>query len=188
MRDMDLLPALIRNYNDKLAGLVEDGHPDSSIVLDSSSGIAGAVSVEMLSGYESDVQLCFVARDHVYCIVAHPDCLVTDFLASSALNTYVQRRSLIRQALFVVVAGAAKDAASIIGVWHGDDLEDALAFGSTRSLVRLSGTIAIPEIRRICGHSEAGQLCAAVMTFSQYPDAPPPCPNPSGLTGHTFVW
>jgi hypothetical protein len=76
MRDMDLLPALIRNYNDKLAGLVEDGHPDSGIVLDSSSGIAGAVSVEMLSGYESDVQLCFVARDHVYCIVAHPDCLV----------------------------------------------------------------------------------------------------------------
>ena len=84
---------------------------------------------------------------------------------------------------------------SIIGVWTGDDLIDALVHGATREAsaalpgdIQLPGRIVKQDITRHCRHAENGHACATVLVVPEKPDPMPLCPAQGGITAHTFAW
>lgn len=84
---------------------------------------------------------------------------------------------------------------SVIGVWQGDDLIDALVHGVTRDAsaplpgdIQLPGRIAKQDITRHCRHTEDGRACATVLVVPEKPDPMPPCPTQTGISTHNFAW
>jgi hypothetical protein len=84
---------------------------------------------------------------------------------------------------------------SVIGVWHGDDLIDALVHGVIRDAsaalpgdIQLPGRITKQDITRHCRHTEDRRACATVLVVPEKPDPMPPCPAQTGITAHMFAW
>jgi hypothetical protein len=82
------------------------------------------------------------------------------------------------------------DAGTVVGVWAGEDLADAVMLGPPRFTtdVRLPGEIRIPEVRRRCRYAEAGTTCHSVLSVPEKPEVMPECGNPRQLTAHRFAW
>jgi hypothetical protein len=103
----------------------------------------------------------------------------SDALADAPIDTIV-----------VVTSGP-----SVIGVWAGDDLIDALVHGATRDAssalpgdIQLPGRILKQDITRHCRYAENGCACATVLVVPEKPDPMPPCPAQTGISTHTFAW
>jgi hypothetical protein len=84
---------------------------------------------------------------------------------------------------------------SVIGVWAGDDLIDALVHGATREAgnvlpgdIQLPGRIVKHDITRHCRHAENGCACTTVLVVPEKPDPMPLCPAQTGISTHTFAW
>ncbi len=84
---------------------------------------------------------------------------------------------------------------SVIGVWAGDDMIDAIAHGALRGAVaalpgdvQLPGRIAKLDITRRCRYVEHGHPCATVLVVPEKPDPMPPCPAQAGIGAHVFAW
>jgi hypothetical protein len=103
----------------------------------------------------------------------------SDVLAAAPIDTAV-----------VVTSGP-----SVVGVWSGDDLVNALLLGVTRDAgaalpgdIQLPGRISKKDITRHCRHTEGGHACATVLVVPEKPDPMPPCPAQAGVAAHTFAW
>jgi hypothetical protein len=84
---------------------------------------------------------------------------------------------------------------SVIGVWAGDDLIDALVHGASREAgsvlpgdIQLPGRIVKQDITRHCRYTENGCACGTVLVVPQKPDPMPLCPAQTGISPHTFAW
>jgi len=82
------------------------------------------------------------------------------------------------------------DAGTVVGVWAGEDLVDAVMLGTPRFTtdVRLPGEVRIPEVRRRCRYADEGTTCQNVLSVPEKPEVMPECGNPHQLTAHRFVW
>jgi hypothetical protein len=78
----------------------------------------------------------------------------------------------------------------VVGLWAGEDLDDALMLGPARLAgdTRLAGTIQIPLVSRRCRFEEGGVPCGGRLSVPEKPESMPPCRNPAPLTAHNFVW
>jgi len=81
------------------------------------------------------------------------------------------------------------DAGTIVGVWGGPSLANAVAQRPARvpGSVR-PGTSAIPVIVRSCTFTEGGTICASSSSFPSKPFPMPACPNARHLSAHDFNW
>jgi len=82
------------------------------------------------------------------------------------------------------------DAGTVVGVWGGPSLANAVAqgpAGGVRGSV-LPGTPMSPVIVRSCTFTEGGTICASWSSFPGKPSAMPACPNARHLSAHDFHW
>lgn len=117
-------------------------------------------------------------------VVADAAVQIIDALGSEAL------RRVDGHTVVVVTRGA-----SIVGVWSGEDLVDAVMQGGTRAAgeslpgdIQLPGLITVKPINRHCRHTDHGRSCATVLVVPEKPEEMPQCPVQAGISPHTFVW
>ena len=82
------------------------------------------------------------------------------------------------------------DAGTVVGVWGGPSLANAVAQGPARGVPGsvLPGTPASPVIVRSCAFTEGGTICASSSSFPGKPNPMPACPNARHLSAHDFHW
>ena len=82
------------------------------------------------------------------------------------------------------------DAGTVVGVWGGPSLANAVAQGPARGVRGsvLPGTPMSPVIVRSCTFTEGGTICASWSSFPGKPSAMPACPNARHLSAHDFHW
>ena len=82
------------------------------------------------------------------------------------------------------------DAGTVVGVWGGPSLANAVVKGPARGVPGsvLPGAPAIPVIVRSCTFTEGGTLCASPSSFPGKPSPMPACPNARHLSAHDFHW
>lgn len=116
-------------------------------------------------------------------VVAHADSSVVNGISSWAFEWAAWE---LDDDVVVVV----RDDTEVLGVWHGPDLDEVLEIGTTRSGIdtSLPGDVHIPELVGRCRYAADGVDCGATMTFQEYPEPAPDCPNPNALADHPFLW
>ena len=82
------------------------------------------------------------------------------------------------------------DAGTVVGVWGGPSLANAVAQGPARGVRGsvLPGTPMSPVIVRSCTFTEGGTICASWSSFPGKPSPMPACPNARHLSAHDFHW
>jgi hypothetical protein len=182
-RDMALSGAAAISVEQSGAGEGRDVDAPWVILIDPSGGVAAVVTREEASTHSWDALLRPPLWSRRVVVVAHPDSSVVNGISSWAFE---QAGWELDRDVVVVV----RDETKVWGVWHGPDLEEVLEIGTTRSDIDtvLPGDVHIPELVRQCGYAAGGVDCGATMTFQEYPDPAPQCPNPRGLADHQFLW
>lgn len=164
--DRDIKPARAATAG---AILPDDEH--WTVVLDEHGRPAGAIAPHGAA----------IAEDLVIADAAVP---IGDALDSEAL------RRADGDTVVVVTTGA-----SVVGVWSGEDLVDALMSGSPRapsesfpSDIQLPGHPRKKDITRRCRHTDHGIGCATILVVPEKPEEMPQCPPQTGVGSHTFEW
>ena len=82
------------------------------------------------------------------------------------------------------------DGGTVVGVWGGPSLANAVVRGPARGVPRsvLPETPTIPVIVRSCTFTEGGAICASSSSFPGKPFPMPACPNARHLSAHDFTW
>jgi hypothetical protein len=168
--DRDIAPAVVAS-----AGTVMPDAARWTVVLDADAQPTVAIAPGGAA----------VAVDLVVADAATP---VAVALGSEAL-TYAAASTVV-----VVTRGT-----SIVGVWSGEDLIDALFHGATRGAttslpgslpgdIQLPGRIRKKDITRRCRHIEQARSCATVLVVPEKPEVMPRCPAQDGIGTHAFAW
>jgi hypothetical protein len=149
------------------------------VVLGPDGGPMGAVHPDRLAGLSPGTTLEAALRTCPPSLTAWADTAVRALVHSWAFDQVEPDSAVI-----------ALDPSGVVGVWAGDDLRQAAALGLSRMGwdAALPGQITIPELLHTCGYTEAASRCPATLSFPEYPDDPPACPNPGGLAPHRFTW
>ena len=153
------------------------------VLLERSGSVAGVASPAELSMHAPDTPARVALSTQRVVVVAHPESSVVNGVASWAFEEASRAPGLD---IVVVVY----DGSRVWGMWHGPDLLEVIELGTTRSgaVTTLPGDVCIPELVRRCGYATGGTTCHAALSFREYPAGLPPCPNPSQLADHLFVW
>jgi hypothetical protein len=118
-------------------------------------------------------------------VTAHPACSVVAAISSWA---FTQASDWADQNTDRSVVIVVRDRAGVVGVWEGDDLDEVLEIGTTRTGADLTmpGDVHIPEYVRRCTFEVERVRCDAVRSFAEPPPRPLPCNNPRRLPTHEF--
>jgi hypothetical protein len=182
--DRDITPAVIAS-----AGTIMPDAARWTVVLDADGQPVAAIAPGGAS----------VAEDLVVADAATP---IADALESEAL-AYATAGTVV----------VVTERTSVVGVWSGKDLIDALLHGATRGASRslpgplgslpsplgslpgsmpgdmqLPGRITKKDITRRCRHTEQAHSCATVLVVPEKPEVMPQCPAQDGISSHVFAW
>jgi len=146
----------------------EAGHP------------VAAVPAAVLRRVPPDRPVLDAVRDAPATVIAHAGESVAHALASWAFSQLAADGA----AVIVDEAGGCR-------VWAGEDLAEVRDLAGRRTAIdtRLPGDeVRIPRLSRPCRFNGPGDPCAAVLSFAEFPEPMPECPNPGRLSPHRFVW
>ena len=186
--DMVLEAAVVVRL-DSLVGEVDlrsPGGPAWVVAVTEDDAVGAVLSADELAGLPESIAVHGAIRGSRAVVTAHPECSVVAAISSWAFTQAVDwadgnpDRSVV-----IVVRGDA----SVVGVWAGDDLDEVLEIGTTRTGADLTmpGDIHIPEYVLWCAFEMKGVRCHAVRSFAEPPSRPVPCDNPRLLPEHVFV-
>jgi hypothetical protein len=149
------------------------------VVLDAERPVA-AVPTSVLRDLPPERSLLAIASEGPPTVIADAAASVARSLASWAF----QQLPADGAAVIVDDAGACR-------VWAGEDLAEVRDLAGRRSAIdtRLPGDeVRIPRLCRSCRYSHRDEECPAIVSFAEYPEPMPPCPNPASLSPHQFIW
>lgn len=149
------------------------------VVLEGGRPVA-AVPASALPRIPPDSPVLAAVRDRPATVIADADASVAGSLASWAFT------QLAADGAAVIV-----DDARGCRVWAGEDLAAVRDLAGRRSAIdtRLLGDKSrIAKLCRICRFEYEEGKCAAFLSFAEFPEPMPECPNPGGLSPHHFVW
>jgi hypothetical protein len=129
-------------------------------------------------------------------IAPHGAAIAEDLVVADAavpISTALSSEALRRAdggTVVVVMRGA-----SVVGIWSGEDLVDAVMQGGARgggeslpSYIQLPGRPKKKNITRHCRYVDQGRSCTTVLSVPEKPEEMPQCPAEAGVSSHTFVW
>ena len=149
------------------------------VVLDAGHPVA-AIPTSALPDLPPERSLLAVAADLPPTVIADAAASVATSLASWAF------RELPADGAAVIV-----DDAGACRVWAGEDLAEVRDLAGRRSAIdtRLPGDeVRIPRLCRPCRFGHRQEECPAILSFAEYPEPMPQCPNPASLSPHPFMW
>ena len=160
--------------------------PDWVVAVTEDDAVRAVLSVDELVGLPESTPVHRATRGRRAVVTAHPECSVVAAISSRAFTQAADwadgnpDRSVV-----IVVRGDT----GVVGVWAGDDLDEVLEIGTTRTGADLTmpGDIHIPEYVCRCAFEVKGVRCDAVRSFAEPPSRPVPCDNPRLLPEHEFV-
>ena len=149
------------------------------VVLDAGLPVA-ALPMSALRDMPPERSLLAIAGERPPTVIADAAASVARSLASWAF----QQLPADGAAVIVDDAGACR-------VWAGEDLAEVRDLAGRRSAIdtRLPGDeVRIPRLCRSCRFSHQQEECPAILSFAEYPEPMPRCPNPASLSPHQFIW
>lgn len=178
LADMDLVEAATARADMRVSDI--SGTGDAWVVIVDGLDPVAAVSTDVMHELPPELSLRVVMRERPPAVIAHADASVAKSLISWAFT------QMPADGVAMVVDDAGR-----CRVWAGEDLAEVRDWAGRRSAIdtRLpSDEIHIPKVCRSCGFMSGERLCTAVVSFAEFPDPLPDCPNLGGLTPHRFVW